>query len=162
MALVLPMMSKRVLLDKESSRDAEIWIFSPATCPVVNATDLAAEGPRSLIFALGLTSSLLGSHWQMMTQSLPFAKCECFLRGGMPLPQILHSSQFPCMGGKNGQECKRFKFSYVLEKHPSTISFQILSISNLPFEADVLFFHKIDAFLVLTMSLEHVKHWFPF
>lgn len=60
MALVLPMMSKRVLLSHESSRDAEIWIF-PATCSVVNATDIVVEGTAATGICSSLRSSLLGN-----------------------------------------------------------------------------------------------------
>lgn len=37
--------------------------------------------------------------------------------------------------------------------------FPILSISNLTFDADELFFHEVDTFIIfLVMSLENVKH----
>lgn len=73
MALVLPMMSKRALLSNESSRDAEIWIF-PATCSVVNATDIAVEGTAETDIC---TQPDILTAWQSLTNDDPiFAICQ--------------------------------------------------------------------------------------
>lgn len=163
MALVLFMMSKLVLLSNESLRDAEIWIFScNLLCCRCHGRSVRRDSGDSYLHSAWAPHCLaITEKW--WPKSLPFAKYEYFVAKRNATLWDFTFLLVSLCGWKKGQECKWFKFSYVLKKQPSCCFFLILSISNLTFDVDVLFFHKIDTFITfLTVSLENVKHWFPF
>ena len=100
-----------------SPRDTEIWIISLQTGSVVDATGAGLEG---IVEAVTCARPELLPAWQSFKKwwpkSLPFAKCEYFVAKRNAALWFLHSSWFPCVGGKKGQECEWYKISYVLKK----------------------------------------------
>lgn len=120
-------MSKRLLLRNEwmpplgTQKFGFIYLFSPAACSAVAAEDAVLEGTVETSVCSGLSSLLLGNHLKMMTQL--FSNCQVWVLCGNGecsslIPAFLLVS---LCGWKNGQECKWFKFSYVLEKQNEAI-----------------------------------------
>lgn len=139
--------------------------FPLQTGSVVDATGAGLEGIVEAVICAGpelLTAWQSFKKW--WPKSLPFAKCEYFVAKRNAALWFLHSSPFPCVGGKKGQECEWYKISYVLKKPKEAVYLSwfcqdtILSLMPMWF-----FFHMIETFMVFLMtSTENVKHWFSF
>lgn len=135
----------------------------PATCSVVDATDAVSEGAAE---AVTCTRPELCVAWQSLAMMTPVvATCQVWVLSGegeccslwFRIPPV-----FPLWVEKRP---RMQMIPILLCSRETTMDdiFPILSISNLTCDADMLFLHEVDTFMIcLMMSLESVQHWFPF